>query len=762
MKKRTMIWTLTALLITLAGTAAAQECVGNGYNEDKNVYFGDLHTHTSFSFDAVTLGTDATPTDAYNFARNGASIDLATFDYDPGTRSKTLARPLDFLSVTDHSEYFGEVRLCLPCGPDNVPAYDEAPPNGCTEPFPGSKDCDALQESVDLVGTQFDNSAFANWALNVAAEDPVRFDFCDPAADCIASMTSVWQEVQDAANTANTPCEFTTFIGYEWTSQPNNLNYHRNVIFKNADVPSIAFSIFETGGGGYDIPNDGAPQLWRLLEDHCTNPQVWKATRSTGERAWDCDALAIPHNANVGGGTILPILTDPEHQNRQIRFERLMEIHQAKGNSECRMNVGTTDEDCQFELMSKLYLFESAATPERARGPVDYTNGGYLSATDQGYAAEPATGGTYNTFQREILKGGLYLAQDGTYPENPYKLGTVGGTDTHSALAGDTAEEGWEGHHNIEEATPNLRLSTDTDGFNPAPETRHQFLEMNPGALTAIWAPENTRDALFTSMKNRETYATSGNRPKVRFFAAPDTLLFDPLIMCNEESTFAQLGYDLGVPMGSDLVVSDGFQPAFAVWASKDPALPSGLQRLQIVKGWIENGLPKEKVWTIASDGGDPTVPETYVDPTTCTIKNAGKSSLCTIWEDPEFDAAQDAFYYVRLLETPTCRWSTLQCNALTGDDRTACEAELNTPGATSSDDSFNYDEAKGVTVQRLIQERAWTSPIWYESSGSKKTGQTKAGQTKAGQKKTAPSKTAPAEKASKQEQTSRPTEAGR
>ncbi len=428
-----------------------------------------------------------------------------------------------------------------------------------------------------------------------------------------------------------------------------------------------------------------------------------------------------------------------DHRTRQRRFERLMEIHQAKGNSECRMNVGNTDEDCQFELLSKVWLLEPGPGAPRAKGPVDHTaqsgTTSYLEAEDQGFFSNPEppgtrifqtrrpteTGGTYNTFQREILKGGLWLAQDSAYNGlNPYKLGAVGGTDTHSSLPGATEEEDWDGHHGVEDETPELRLALGVDvGSADDDDPKHTFLEMNPGGLTVVWATENTRDAIFSSLKERETYATSGNRPTVRFFGTTSSSAFNENAMCASDADFARIGYT-GTSMGGTLTGSA--KPTFAVRANRDPRtdLAGGLQRLQIIKGWIDaQGNPQEQVFTIDDDGqGTQLDAAHYVDPASCEIKpDTGSDTLCAVWPDDTYVAGQDAFYYVRVLEAPTCRWSTRQCMEMAGgNSQHPCWEALKTPGATAFDDDSNPTEALGLIVEKTIQERAWTSPIWLES----------------------------------------------
>ena len=669
-----------ALGLALCGTAPAQDCVGKGYDPLKNAYWGDLHTHTSYSFDAVTIGNRTTPVDAYNFAK-GDPIGLPPYDKSgKPLRTTQLSRPLDFLAVTDHSEYFGEVRMCLTCKDPTIP------PQQCEEFIYDSLACIALRNTImSLNDPDSTNVAFFLWGIKLAMPNPNRFPFCGPDDfNCLPHTASVWEETKMIAQEAYQPCEFTSFAAYEWTGTPFGNNWHRNVIFRNETVPGLPVSYFESPSA------EGGPvKLWSLLEQLCLNETP------------GCDVLAIPHNSNIGKG-IFPLPSSPAEAKQQISFEPLAEIHQTKGNSECRWGVGTTDEMCQFELLSKTALIFG----DPAAGPVDYANPSQspLSAKVQGFEVEAKTGGTYNYFLRDTLKAGLYLGNG--LGINPYKLGFVGATDTHNTTPGLTEETvEYPGQHGVEDDTIPKRLSLKKEA--------HGILENNPGGLTAVWAQENTRDSIFDSLRSKETYATSGIRPQVRFFGGWDY----PAELC-QKSNFVELGYKQGVPMGSDLKPrpDNSAKPRFAVMAMKDPdfGLDAKLQRIQIIKGWIDGqGNLHEEVYDVVSDPAG--VPfksdEDYVDLTTCNAKlnTPGKDTLCTVWEDPEFDPSQSAFYYARVLQNPTCRWSTLQC--LKQKQRvpnTDCWQRLATPSKT---EGF----LPGVTVGYTLQERAWTSSIWYE-----------------------------------------------
>lgn len=728
-RRQARITLLGILAVALVGAAGAQECAVNGegpeagsdgYYEHKNVFWGDLHVHTSWSFDAVTIGTRTTPEDAYAFAK-GAEIGLPPYDMVNGvpvpTRRVSLSRPLDFLAVTDHSEYLGEVRMCAPCLPGEASCTYGAPPD-----YEDSLACKALQVSIPVPGqetpaqcdsgggseldpTCLQHLGFALWGLNILRPNPERFPFClvPPPPEnevdtwgpvCKPPTSDVWAEYIRAAENNYDPCHFTSLVGYEWTAMPQGKNHHRNVIFANADVPSRPVSIFETHG-----PDPTA--LWARLDADCVNSTTL-----------DCDAIAIPHNSNIGGGNILPVTSPGSIERRnQIRYESLIEIHQTKGNSECRRGVGTNDENCQFELMTKELLFGPAAYA----GPLTPDGQTLLTAEQQGYVADPATGGTYNNFVREFLKAGLYLgARSGG--ANPYKLGIVGATDTHGSTAGMVDEVDYEGQHGLEDDTRTKRLSGGPVAAEQKPD--HSILEANPGAVTAVWATENTRAAIFSGLKTKETYGTSGIRPVVRFFGGWS---YDPATMCS--GTFEEIGYTAGVPMGSTLrprPAGSTSGPFFAIKVSKDPAVDpkTKIERVQVTKGWIEGqGQPKEKVFTVMGPEASPKH-SPYVDPDTCALSDGGgKDEVCLVWEDPSFQADQAAFYYVRVLQTPTCRWSTLQCNEYpTQAERDACLSWISQPALKESlNDNGELELASGVVVERTIQERAWTSPIWYD-----------------------------------------------
>jgi hypothetical protein len=605
-------------------------------------FFGDLHVHTSYSADAYIFGTRIKPQDAYAFAR-GAAIPLPD-ETEAITRSSTIDRPLDFMAVTDHAEWFGEVDVCTTPG---SPVYEV--------------DSCRFLRSVEATGQEEFNTT-VNWLFPVGIPNPpTNLPFCaTPGVDCDAAAISVWQAEQAAAEEAydrTAACGFTSFIGFEHTPSPLGRHRHRNVIFRNHIVPRIALSHLDTLPGG--VPQG----LWNALGAQCTEAD-------TG-----CDAVIIPHNSNLSGGEQFIDPVDAADAFRRQTFEPLVEIHQIKGNSECRYDrlagagVGTNDELCTFEQ-----------DPEPHQGP---------DATEVPIGEYPR-----RNMVRPTLEDGLGFEQ--TIGVNPFKFGFVGATDTHDGNAGDVSERDWPGAQGRNDGSQQALIRDN--------------LRTNPGGVTVVWAEENSRDAIFSALRRRETYATSGTRPVVRFFGGS----LDG-VTCGAPDFLAR-AYATGTPMGGDLgAVRGSASPRFAVLAMKDPGTASqpgvDLQRVQIIKGWVDpDGTPHEQVFDVAGNPAN----GASVDPATCETTGSGDAELCAVWEDPAFDPTQRAFYYVRVLENPVCRWSTRLCKQVGVDPFAAdCAAQ-----AAVADPAFADCCLAGNGTDRFltptIQERAWTSPIWY------------------------------------------------
>lgn len=599
----------------------------------RKAYFGDLHVHTSYSFDAQVFDTTNDPAAAYRFAK-GEELMIPPLDADgKGTQKVRLARPLDFAAVTDHSEYLGEVDACLTPG---APGYD-------------SHTCKYYRLR--------DMGAFTLWGLGLTVTRPKRFfDVCGPdGGDCAGPTANVWKKEIQAAEDAydwSPACRFTSFIAYEYTAVPGASNLHRNVIFKNNHVPSMPISLFE---------ESHPAGLWQRLEDECKNG-------SSG-----CDVLTIPHNSNLSNGNMFFVETEGSVASQRAAaksraaMEPLVEIFQHKGDSECMNGLsgtfGQPDELCGFEKI--------------------------LPATFEDCGDKTGTGGmaafgcvSRNDYVRGALLNGM--AAEERLGINPFEMGIIASTDTHNSTPGFTDEAAFAGHTGSNEDTVEKRLAP---GAFPA-----AFSLVNPGGLAGVWADENSRDSIFDALRRRETFGTSGTRMTVRFFGGwtyGDALCAD--------AGMVQKGYDGGVPMGGVLPAqpSGVTAPTFLVSALADPgtATDAGtpLQRLQIIKGWIENGERHEKVFDVAGNPANGAAVDANCKPT-----GAGAASLCRVWADPEFNPGERAFYYLRAVENPTCRWSQRQCLSLPEAKRpSTCDAES--------------------SLTKTVQERAWSSPIWYK-----------------------------------------------
>lgn len=617
------------------------------FNPERNPYFGDLHVHTRYSLDANTQGTILGPHEAYQFAL-GERLGLQPYAAD-GTPSRytQIARPLDFAAVTDHAELFGETEICT--NPDYV-EYN----------FP---ECLFYRQSPENAFVFFNLVAVGlpelpqfptPEGIPLVSDAPVigsdgkipRLPYCGLNGErCLEAASTPWQDTQRAAaayNDSSGQCRFTTFVGYEYTLAPTSNNLHRNVIFRSEVVPALPLATQE-----YPSPE----QLWAGLAEQC--------------RAEDgCEYLTIPHNSNLSAGLMFETTNrageayTAEFARTRQQNEPLVEIMQAKGQSEClgTTGAGAADELCMFEILPYNNL-----TGDRFNG----LNTGPPMPQD---------------FVREALKEGLL--QEQTLGVNPFKYGFIGSSDTHIATPGNVAETADFPGHGGAGASGGEGLT--------------DVIEGNPGGLAVLWAEENTRDALFTAMRRREAYGTSGTRPVVRFFGGAEL----PSDLCGR-SDFVSTGYARGVPMGGDLPAGAA-APRFAVSALRDPGTPDDpaepLQRIQIIKGWVADGEKHEKVYEVAGDPNN----GASVNLADCSTSGTGFASLCAVWQDPEFNAAQPAFYYARVVENPSCRWATRQC--------IAANIDCGNPDAVPE----AYADCCNAEYPKTVQERAWTSPIWY------------------------------------------------
>jgi len=505
-------------------------------------------------------------------------------------------------------------------------------------------------------------------------------------------------------------------------------NMHRNVIFRNDDVLPLPISNVEAPvgcgvGAACDRPYPiGSPQ--QMLDELRQRCNLRPAEHPR------CEALSIPHNSNLSGGAMFLAPESLDEARVRNQMEPLVEIMQIKGSSECRFLAsmpgawGATDEQCSFENVNFSRLAGAWIAPPN-RDPSNLPPGPLV---------------------RNALKAGLqYEEANGV---NPFKLGFVGGLDNHNGTPGQSEEIDYARHG----AHGDQSFAVSAQILN---EKYYLGLETNGGGLTVAWAEENSRDALFEALKRRETYATSGTRPIVRFFAGAGL----PEGMCTR-GDFAALGYANGVPMGGTLsaAASSGSAPRFAVSAIMDPGWPNHpgtpLDRIQMVKGWVDpSGETREKVFDVAGGssgvkGFQPLAPPgsrlpdlfvaEAVDLATCRPRAVGHKTLCTVWRDPEFDPKERAFYYARVLEQPSCRWNQYYCNARGVDcrrplgtcgstdpafDGKGCESNADCGGGVCetpiSYSAFEYQQCCSGLVPSTVQQRAWTSPIWYEPSAA-------------------------------------------
>jgi uncharacterized protein DUF3604 len=457
---------------------------------------------------------------------------------------------------------------------------------------------------------------------------------------------SIWKENVKDAEENNHPGKFTAFCSYEWTSMPGNRNMHRNIFFRDCThIPPMPYSALDSSH-----PED----LWKWMD----------AQRNAGNTL-----LAISHNANLSDGWMYP--TDVDTLGRPIdaawaaardRNERLVEIKQIKGQSETHPLLSPNDEFASYELYADGLL---GLPPDVGR--VDHIHG---------------------SFARQALKDGITMQDTRGY--NPYKFGMAGGSDSHNT-GSPYRQDNFYGAHASVDGTVEKRLAGVLLG-----NTLDVRLE-NPGGLTGVWAEENTRESLFDAMYRKETFGTSGVHIKVRFFGGWG---YNKDIL--NASNWVHQSYARGVPMGADLPPmpsGKGTAPAFVVWAVKDPT-SANLDRIQIIKGWTKNGQSFEKIFDVAwwgdrkPDKWTGRVPaiESTIDLENATYTNTvGATELKTVWTDPEFDSSLHAFYYGRVLEIPTPRWTLIQ----------AVKAGIPPPDV----------------VPLTGQERAWTSPIWYTPS---------------------------------------------
>jgi hypothetical protein len=544
-----------------------------------------------------------------------------------------LSRPLDFLVVADHSDGMGFFPLLIGGSPDIL-----ADPQG-RKWYEMIRSGQGAAAAMDIIQS-FGKGAISKAILPVPGT---------------RAYQGAWAETIKAAEEANEPGRFTAFIGYEWTSNTGGNNLHRNVIFRDDATRASTVEPYTTM---QPLGSDNPVDLWK-----------WMATY---EGKTGGHVLAIAHNGNLSNGRMFPTVeafgkpVDRNYAENRAKWERLYEATQTKGDGEAHPYLSPNDEFANFETWDKGNLDGSAA---KTKDMLEFE------------------------YARSALKNGLMLEQK--LGVNPFKFGLVGSSDAHTGLAA-MEEDNFFGKTAPQEPSPERMTATFFD--NARTGVKIMDWEVSASGYAAVWATDNTREALFDAMERRETYATTGTRVIVRFFGGWD---FEPEDAGNRLP--AAIGYGKGVPMGGDLrAAPDGKAPTFLVAALKDP-IGANLDRIQIVKGWLDaRSQVQEKVYDVAwgdadkrrpgADGKLPSVGST-VDVANATWTNTiGDPELIGVWKDPDFDPRQRAFYYARVLEIPTPRW-------------TAYDAKR-----------FGIQPLPGTTM--TLQERAYTSPIWYTPGG--------------------------------------------
>jgi hypothetical protein len=601
---------LTKLCLGSALTFVLPASGGWAAEPTTSAYFGAVHVHTSYSFDAYTNGTLTSPAHAYQWAQGKA------IPGGGGGPDMKIRQPLDFYAVSDHAEWLGVFKLM-------------EDPDSPLSKNPLAPDITSADQNVRM-------QAFAK----------VLRDFSmgktDPSLDDPAVNQTVWRDIVATADEYYRPGEFTTFPAFEWSANPEMRNLHRVVLFQNSvKVPAMVLSSADS-----------------------TDPETLWAWMGK-QRSAGATLLAIPHNANASDGLMFSLQTDAgkplteAYIKTRAANEPLYEITQIKGTSETHPALSPNDEFAGFEQW-------------------DYT----LSA--DGLRPTHRKG----SFARQALLDGLSFNARGM--GNPFHYGFIGDSDTHNAAASNE-EYNYTGKFAFEN-DPRHRLA----GVKGQPESQvQQVREFSSGGLAGVWASANTREAIYNAMLRRETFGTTGPQIKVRFFGGW-SFEADDIVSAD----FVARGYAGGVPMGGTLTAGSNKKkaaPSFLVWASKD-AHSGNLDRIQVIKGWVDTGgVQHEKIYEVSwsgkrklnAKGALPAVGDT-VDIARATYTNSiGTAELSALWTDPAFDPDLHAFYYVRVLEIPTPRWSTYD----------AVKLGIDVPGG----------------LPTSIQERAYSSPIWYE-----------------------------------------------
>ena len=593
----------------------------------EGVFWGDLHIHSRLSMDSFSFGNRMlSADDAFKFAK-GEPIEAHTGDI------AQLKKPLDFLLVSDHAEFLGVIASII----DRKHGIDETE---LGKRWKGWFEENNIQAILDeWVGTLDEASSPVGAEAQNIEYPPASF------------FNEVWRDMVDMAERHNDPGKFTAFSGYEWTSMIDGDNLHRVVIFR--DGPEKTSGVVPVSS----IESSDPEYLWARLEDY---------EQKTGGQV-----LAIPHNSNLSEGRMFSetrisgAMVDTAYANTRIRWEPVLEMTQVKGDSETHPLISPQDDFADFENWDETDISRNSIPEDKK---------------------EKVFTGSY---ARPALKTGLALEEK--LGVNPFKFGMIGSTDSHTVMA--TADsDNYYGKFVDSEPSPE-RLMSKMGGI------LWNNRMLTAAGYAAVWAEENSREAIFDAIKRKEVYATTGPRIVLRFFGGWD---FDKADLA--QADYAAIGYQKGVPMGGDLMGADlsdeeanEAAPRFMITASKDPA-GANLDRVQVVKGWLAaDGSLQEKVFDVAwSDarvldsetGSLPPVGSTVNVAKASYTNTIGTENLATVWTDPTFDSSLRAFYYVRVLEIPTPRWTTYDAQR------------------------FNLDLPDDVPVS--IQERVYSSPIWF------------------------------------------------
>lgn len=619
-------------------------------SDERKAFYGDLHVHTTYSLDGYAFGTLSTPYDAYRYAKGEAIKNPAGFEMK-------LKKPMDFYAVTDHAMFLGVLG-------EASDTNTEFSMNEFSKPFHNLNSPENMDTGLLSQLRRF--SVFSDFVPS--AVDQIISGQLD-RSEVMGVVRNAWKDTINAADLFYEPGKFTTFAAFEYTTfGPNMGNLHRNVIFRGTEkLPREPFSAFHS-----DNPED----LWDWMD---------------GLREKGVESLAIPHNSNGSNGQMFKLVDwagnpiDDLYAKQRIRNEPIVEITQIKGTSETHPTLSSRDELAGFEI-----------TPYRVgNNSLSKISGSYV---------------------REALLNGIKFEQEGI--TNPFKFGFIGSSDSHIA-ASQNDEANFTAHHGLISATPELRGSVPLSDAtaNLRYYAMKAFLDNSPltkingeiyanganptfgaSGLAAVWAEENTRESIYNAFRRKEVFATSGPRIRIRFFASFD---FDESML--KAADAIDQAYAKGVTMGGNLLdtrssaqQTSNTSPGFIVIASAD--LDSApLQRLQVVKGWVDDNGTHEEVIDIACANDVKVDPKTNrcpdngakVDLSNCSINaETGTNQLSALWHDDEFMDDRSAFYYARAIENPTCRWSTW--------------------------DAVHAGVEPRPDLHKTIQERAWSSPINY------------------------------------------------